>query len=255
MGKACWNLLIASGNQMDIAGLTNVFCDLKEIRLLRPVHTGAEALRTLSAETVDILLLDLFISQIDGLSVLERVSAAPKKLRPAIFLMSSFTDDRLLRMVHDKAVYCFIKPLNYANVSLRVLQLMRFSQTGGAVEPVAPKTLPEKITQYICAMGVPAHLKGYPFLRESVQVYLERIDQGRVSITNTIYPEIARRYNTRAPLVEHAMRTAIETAWTRGNIDKLHEYFGYTVNDKKGKPSNLEFVAMIAERIRNNMPV
>ncbi len=255
MGKVCWNLLVASASESDLTGLTHVFYGLKEIRLLPPARTGAATLRTLSSQTVDILMLDLSISQIDGLSVLERVSAAPKKLRPTVFLMSSFTDDRLLRMVHDKAVYCFIKPLNYANVALRVLQLMRFSLMPETAEPVSPKTLPEKITLYICAMGVPAHLKGYPFLRDSVQIYLEWVDKGRVSITNTIYPEIAKRYDTRAPLVEHAMRTAIETAWTRGNIDKLHEYFGYTVNDKKGKPSNLEFVAMIAERIRNNMPV
>ena len=108
--------------------------------------------------------------------------------------------------------------------------------------------LESQIAAGIRAIGVPAHLKGYYYLRDAIRIYAMSESPVDLSITNDIYPTVAKIYNTRPPLVEHAVRNAIEIAWTRGNADTIREYFGYTIHDYKGKPSNLEFVAMMAQR-------
>lgn len=111
--------------------------------------------------------------------------------------------------------------------------------------------LEAQIAAGIRAIGIPAHLKGYYYLREAIRIYAQAPSPCLLSINGDVYPEVAKIFNTKATLVEHAIRNAIEIAWTRGNIETLHAYFGYTVNDNRGKPSNFEFIAMMAERARS----
>jgi len=160
------------------------------------------------------------------------------------------TDDRLLNLLNNRVLYCFSKPLNYEIVSLRVSELLRAQEHLPMTQPTTLELMDRKISECIRAVGVPVHLKGYYYLRDAIRMYALFKNPVELCITTDIYPAVAKLYNTRATLVEHAMRNAIEIAWTRGNLNVIFDYFGYTVNDHKGKPSNLEFVAMIAERVR-----
>ena len=242
------SLLIATGSAEDEAGLFQAFSNLEEIRLLDSVTNGKDAIDRILAYDVNILLLDLFMPYADGIDVLEfidRVSAARK---PAVFLMTPFSDDRLLNALRDKIAYCFTKPLNYEIVQLRVLQLMNAALQRRTQSADRIGILEKQIAAGIRAIGIPAHLKGYYYLREAIRIYALCDSPQEISITNTIYPLVAETFHTKPMLVEHAIRNAIEIAWMRGNLDTLHDYFGYTVNDYRGKPSNHEFIAMMAER-------
>lgn len=242
------NLLIASNNIADARGLEEAFRNLERIRLLPTVFTGREAINTIFSRDVDFLLLDLFLHDLDGISVLDFIGKLYEDRRPLVFVVTALADDRLLQIIKDRVVYCFTKPLTYELVQLRVLEFLRLSERDNEKAGEAVDILESQIAAGIRAIGVPAHLKGYYYLRDAIRIYAQCESPVELSITNDIYPTVAKLYNTRPPLVEHAMRNAIEIAWTRGNLDTIHEYFGYTINDYKGKPSNLEFVAMMAQR-------
>ena len=241
-------LLIACNNEEDAAGLANAFFNLEQIELIKPVFSGRQVVDAILTTQVDLLLMDLFLMDLDGLAVLDYLGQMNEDRRPLVFVMTVLPDDRLISSIKDKIVYCFIKPLRYETVQLRVLELMRTAELADARQNDQIDILESQIAASIRAIGVPAHLKGYYYLRDAIRIYAMSECPVDISITNDIYPTVAKLYNTRPPLVEHAMRTAIETAWTRGNLDTIHAYFGYTINDYKGKPSNLEFVAMMAER-------
>ncbi|MEG1525161.1 MAG: sporulation initiation factor Spo0A C-terminal domain-containing protein [Clostridia bacterium] len=241
-------LLIACNNEEDAKGIESAFYNLEDIRLLPAVYSGRQAADSILTRDVDLLLLDLFLPDMDGLSVLDFIGQLSEDRRPLVFVMTALPDDRLIGSIKDKIVYCFIKPLRYEIVQLRVLELMRTAELEESRTNNEIDVLETQIAASVRAIGVPAHLKGYYYLRDAVRIYALSESPVEISITNDIYPTVAKMYHTRPPLVEHAMRTAIEIAWTRGNLETIHAYFGYTINDYKGKPSNLEFVAMMAER-------
>ncbi len=242
------SLLIASSNTADVKGLEDAFRNLELIRLLPSAFTGRETISAILARDVDFLILDLFLHDLDGISVLDFTAKLGEDRRPLVFIITALADDRLLQLIKDRVVYCFTKPLTYEHVQLRVLEFLRLSERDNERSGEAVDILESQIAAGIRAIGVPAHLKGYYYLRDAIRIYAQSESPVELSITNDIYPTVAKLYNTRPPLVEHAMRNAIEIAWTRGNLDTIHEYFGYTINDYKGKPSNLEFVAMMAQR-------
>lgn len=244
-------LLIATGNTEDAEGLAGVFMNLEEIHLLEPVNNGRSAIDKILADDVDVLLLDLFMPLSDGLDVLEFIDHLSLTRKPVVFFITPFADDRLLSAIRDKVTYCFTKPLNYGVVQLRVLQLMNAASWRHAQSVDRVKLLENQISVGIRAIGVPAHLKGYYYLREAIKLYVLSDAPHELSMTGDVYPAVAEAFHTKAALVEHAIRNAIEIAWTRGNLDTLHDYFGYTVNDCRGKPSNHEFIAMMAERAKS----
>ena len=242
------NLLVASNNVADAKGIEAVFQPLEEIRLLPSVYTGRDAIDTIFARDVNLLILDLFLHDLDGICVLDFIGKLSEDRRPLVFVTTALADDRLLQIIKDRVIYCFTKPLKYDLVQLRVLEFMRlFERETEKVDEVVD-ILESQIASGIRAIGVPAHLKGYYYLRDAIRIYALSEAPVDLSITNDIYPTVAKLYNTRPPLVEHAMRNAIEIAWTRGSTETIREYFGYTMQDYKGKPSNLEFVAMMAQR-------
>jgi two-component system response regulator (stage 0 sporulation protein A) len=242
------NLLIASNNTTDAKGIEDAFCKAEGIRVLPSVYTGRDAMDMIFARDVDILILDLFLHDLDGICVLDFIGKLGEDRRPLVFLTTAVADDRLLSIVKDRVLYCFTKPLKFETIQLRVLEFLRLCERETETADEAMDILESQIASGIRAIGVPAHLKGYYYLRDAIRIYAMSEAPVGLSITNDIYPTVAKIYNTRPPLVEHAVRNAIEIAWTRGNQDAIHEYFGYTHNDFKGKPSNLEFVAMMAQR-------
>ena len=242
------NLLIASNNLADAKGVEAVFQSLEDIRLLPSAFTGRDAIDTIFAQDVDILILDLFLHDLDGISVLDFIGKLSEDRRPLVFVTTALADDRLLQVIKDRVVYCFTKPLKYEIVQLRVLEFLRMYERETEKADEMLDILESQIASGIRAIGVPAHLKGYYYLRDAIRIYAMSESPVDLSITNDIYPTVAKIYNTRPPLVEHAMRSAIEVAWTRGNTETIRDYLGYTSGDYKGKPSNLEFVAMMAQR-------
>lgn len=242
------NLLIASNNQTDAKGIESVFSPLEEIFLLNSVFTGREAIDAIFSQDVDILILDLFLHDLDGISVLDFIGRLSEDRRPLVFVTTALADDRLLQVIKNRVIYCFTKPLKYETIQLRVLEFLHMIDREAEHTVDVVDLLESQIASGIRALGVPPHLKGYYYLRDAIRIYALSDSPVDLSITNDIYPTVARIYNTRPPLVEHAVRNAIEIAWTRGNQETIRAYFGYTAGDFKGKPSNLEFVACMAQR-------
>lgn len=230
--------------------MEQAFRNLTEVRLLPTVFTGKDAIETILTQDVDMLLLDLFLPDQDGLAVLRFIDQLHEDRHPLVFLMTSLPDDRILYSIRDKILYCFTKPLKNEIVQMRVLEIMHTVEMETRRDMQEVDVLETQITAGIHAIGMPPHLKGYYYLRDAIRIYALSESPTELSITRDIYPTVAKLYNTRAPLVEHAMRNAIEITWMRGNLEKIHDYFGYTVNDYKGKPTNLEFIAAMAERAK-----
>lgn len=254
-----FSLLVANSNMQDCQDLESCCMQHDFISILPCVHTGQDIINVLQTQKIDVLIMDIVLPVLDGLGVLHLIEAMSPAQRPAVFVHTAFLDNRMLHELQRlHVVYCFVKPMDPDYVISRVIQLMR---TGALAEeplhepaarPPQPNKDPieEEITRQIRAVGVPAHLRGYHYLRAAIQFSVEAEDPSCIAITKDIYPMIAEQYNTRPSLVERSIRNAIEVAWTRGNNQVLHQFFGYTMNDFKGKPTNAEFIAMLADRVR-----
>lgn len=240
--------MIACNNELDAKGLQATFTGLSDIELLPVSMDGNSAVDTVLAHQVDLLLLDLFLPGMDGLGVLDVIDRLHEDRRPLVFVMTALPDDRLLYRIKDQVLYCFTKPLKYEIVQLRILEMMHIMDTEEDKPAPTIDLIERQIAAEMRAIGMPPHLKGNYYLRDAIRIYTLSESPTELSVTKDIYPLIAKIYNTRPPLVEHAIRNAIEITWTRGDLNTIHAYFGYTINDLKGKPSNLEFIAMMAQR-------
>ena len=203
---------------------------------------GNEALRLAGEAKPDILVLDLILPGLDGLSVLSRLEG---EQLPLVLVTSSFVTQEVAAQAGDLGASMFIsKP--YGEDAM-VESLLRLAEK--ADPRVHAPGLEELVTSIIHEVGVPAHIKGYQYVREAIMITVENMDVIN-SVTKVLYPEVAKRYHTTPSRVERAIRHAIEVAWDRGDLETLQKYFGYTVSNAKGKPTNSEFIAMIADRIR-----
>ena len=245
-----------------------------DIRLIKCVHSGKDVIACMESEPVDILLMDIVLPSLDGLGVLLQMQQTKMPRKPTVFVNTAFLDNRIMQGVQQLGVvYCFVKPMSAEYLIQRISMLMRalgLSPSGNLPIPqssaylnssnpsLQEQTLQEndtnsRITRHILAVGVPAHLRGYHYLRTAILYFVEAEEPSTIAVTKDVYPFVAEQYNTRHTLVERAIRNAIEVAWTRGNTKVLDQLFGYTINDFKGKPTNAEFISMIADRVRNNL--
>ncbi len=229
--------------------------------LVGTADNGKEVLRKLSnASTIDLLILDLILPVIDGFQVLKKIKEDAKtyKVRK-IICTSAFINNSILKYINTLGADMFIlKPFdmnNFFNDVSGLLQQSKLVQEkdNAAIALLAKEKaslqLESDITEILHEIGIPAHIKGYMYLRSAIVSSFYNIEiLGRV--TKALYPHIARIYNTTASRVERALRHAIEVAWSRGNIDAIDEIFGYTVSATKAKPTNSEFIAMIADKLR-----
>lgn len=202
----------------------------------------------------DIILSDMFLPNIDALGVMSRVFASPSITKPLYFVMSGFASSRLeAEALSAGAAYFFIKPFDFSILAERMLHMTgRQKRTDVIINDNAPVTdadLELMITEIIHQIGVPAHIKGYHYLRDAI---LLSVKDGELinSVTKILYPTVAKKHATTSSRVERAIRHAIEVAWDRGDIDVLNSYFGYTVHTGRGKPTNSEFIAMISDKLR-----
>ena len=208
---------------------------------------GNEALRLAGEAKPDILVLDLILPGLDGLSVLSRLEG---EQLPLVLVTSSFVTQEVAAQAGDLGASMFIsKP--YGEDAM-VESLLRLAEK--ADPRVHAPGLEELVTSIIHEVGVPAHIKGYQYVREAIMITVENMDVIN-SVTKILSPEVAKRYHTTPSRVERAIRHAIEVAWDRGDLETLQKFFGYTVSNAKGKPTNSEFIAMISDRIRLKLKI
>ena len=218
---------------------------------------GMELLDRIKTSCPDVVLSNLFMPRLDGIGVIKAVRAKQPDHMPMFVIVSSFTSPTLEREVMmSGASYFAIAPFDAADLSDRILQLCGFSevQHPKVQEPASEEepTLKIQVTEILHQIGVPAHIKGYHYLRDSIIMAIETPDIIN-AVTKQLYPGVAKRYGTTASRVERAIRHAIEVAWDRGDVDVLNSYFGYTIHNTRGKPTNSEFIAMISDRLRLHM--
>ena len=210
--------------------------------------SGEELLDLVTVHKPDVVVMDLMLAGMDGLEVLEELGDN----RPRVLVLSSFNNPSLAGQVAQKGGdYCMLKPCRAQSVIGRTRELAG-GKTGNQIqEETTSRDLERQVTAIIHEIGVPAHIKGYQYLREAIGLAVEDMDIIN-AVTKVLYPAVAKKFNTTSSRVERAIRHAIEVAWDRGDLETLQKYFGYTVSNAKGKPTNSEFIAMIADRIRLN---
>ncbi len=215
---------------------------------------GSVLLEKIKTIKPDVVLSDLFMPGIDSIGILEKVSSMDKREKPMIMVFSAYDNAKLeAEVLKAGATYFFLKPFDFGMLAERII---KFSGWKAEAKPIIVKEgvltdhdLEVMITEIIHQIGVPAHIKGYHYLREAIILSIKN-EEVINSITKLLYPTVAKKYSTTSSRVERAIRHAIEVAWDRGDIDILNAYFGYTINNDRGKPTNSEFIAMIADKIR-----
>ncbi len=185
---------------------------------------------------------------LDGLGVLEKVKEKNLPKTPKFIFITSFSQANLTkRAVELGAAYYMMKPFDLETLGERVRQIDALEDDNGLMPKASSLEL--EITRILHQMGVPAHVKGYQYLRDGIAMVTQEANL-MGAVTKELYPMIAEKYNTTASRVERAIRHAIELAWDRGNVELMNKYFGYTINIERGKPTNSEFIAMIADKLR-----
>ena len=247
-----YRVLIADGNIQFRRHTAEFFRTDKELIRVEEAADGAAALAKMRAEHFDVLITELVMPKLDGLDLLEQLRNEPMN-RPAVIIMVSYMrNDSLLQRAFAKgANYVMLKPVEPEFLYKRMKDLleactvekdMGFSPQKGA------RSLDEKITSIFLSVGIPAHIKGYHFLREAIRMVYYKPEL--IShITKELYPGIAKRFSTTASKVERAIRHAIEVSWTRGKIENINKLFGFNVYGKNDKPTNGEFIALVADKL------
>ena len=237
--------LIADGNEDFCAGLSELL-QCKGHQVVGVAQDGEAALEVLRRTKPDFLILDLLLPGADGLSVLKQL--APEE-RPKTLLLSAFNTDFIASAVSAYGVeYMMMKPCSVQNVADRMEEIMQLSAAAQVRERTG-RDIETLVTNVIHEIGVPAHIKGYQYLREAIIIAVGDMEVIN-SITKVLYPQVAKTFSTTPSRVERAIRHAIEVAWDRGDLDTLQRFFGYTVSNTKGKPTNSEFIALIADRLQ-----
>lgn len=222
------------------------------IQVVGKVQDGQELLMQIWEKQPDMIVVDAMLSKKDGLSVIRALQEAHLKKMPSVFVVSSFSSERMMaEAMALKVSYFTIKPCDLADLARRIAAhntvMPVFNDPGKNLPPEVE--LEMRVTNIIHDIGVPAHIKGYQYLREAIIMTVKDMDIIN-AITKVLYPTVAKRYKTTSSRVERAIRHAIEVAWDRGDVEVLNGFFGYTVSNVKGKPTNSEFISMIADRIR-----
>ncbi|MDD7738861.1 MAG: sporulation transcription factor Spo0A [Fusicatenibacter sp.] len=254
------NIAIADDNERMLDLLGNIIEKDNELELIGKAGNGKEMYDLIREKQPDVVLLDIFMPKMDGLTVMEKVNEDKTlKKRPAFIVVSAVGQERITEdAFHLGAYYYILKPfdneilLNRIKATRELPAGIRCSGKSGIGEVKAgmqERNLEMEVTDLIHEIGVPAHIKGYQYLRDAIILSVEDLEMLN-SITKILYPTIAKKHQTTPSRVERAIRHAIEVAWSRGKMDTIDELFGYTVSNRKGKPTNSEFIALIADKIR-----
>lgn len=236
-------VVMADANEAFRTMLRDTIEKTGEFEVVGMTHSGKEALELVRANKPQLLLTDLALPDLDGFGLLDRL--AEEKNSVATIVVSAVYSDEIVAQAMQKNV-AFFMPKPFEAESL--LEQMRRCCKDEKAQADFP-SLERQITEVIHEIGIPAHIKGYQYVREAILIAVQDMDVIN-AVTKVLYPEVAHRFSSTPSRVERAVRHAIEVAWDRGDLETLQKYFGYTVNSAKGKPTNSEFIAMIADRIR-----
>ncbi len=243
-------VLIADDNR-EFCELLKEFVNSQEDLLLAGIaYNGLEALDLVDQQKPDVIVLDLIMPHLDGIGVLEKISSSSTAVKPKVIMLTAFGQESVTqRAVELGADYYILKPFDFSVLATRIRQLAKGVEVANYISPAKAKNLDVAVTNIIHEMGVPAHIKGYHYLRDAILMVIGEINL-LGAVTKELYPMIAQKYNTTPSRVERAIRHAIELAWDRGNIEMMTKFFGYTINLERGKPTNSEFIAMVADKLR-----
>lgn len=252
-------VIIADDNREFGDILSEFLANQNDIEVAGIARDGAEALEVISEKQPDIAILDIIMPHLDGIGVLERINSLQLKKKPQFIVLSAVGQDRITqRALALGAEYYIVKPFDMEILVSRIRQIKESSnmviksdyyENRHPAGSKPQKNLQLEVTDIMHEVGVPAHIKGYQYLRDAIIMVVKDNDIIN-SVTKQLYPSIAKNYGTTPSRVERAIRHAIEVAWSRGQIETIEQIFGYTVNVCKGKPTNSEFIAMVADKLR-----
>ena len=242
-------VMIADNTEEFCSSLVTALQRSEGFRAVGTANDGEQAVRMIHQMQPQILVLDLMLAKRDGLSVLKAISTMERK--PAVLATSGFITDYVASAAANLGVqYLMLKPCDMTALVER-LEELRGGQTVLVPQNRAggKPSIEAMVTSIIHEIGVPAHIKGYQYLREAIIIAVNDMDVIN-AITKVLYPQVAKAFQTTPSRVERAIRHAIEVAWDRGDLDTLQRFFGYTVSNTKGKPTNSEFIALIADKLQ-----
>ncbi len=268
-------VLLADDNREFANLLSEYISEQEDLTVAGVAYNGEEVMEMIEEKGIvpDVLILDIIMPHLDGLGVLERLRELNLDPAPKIVMLTAFGQENITqKAVQLGASYYILKPFDMDVLVNRIRQLaagpvpqVSSGSSGGTLssissqirkrpsllsaKPQGKPNLDASITNIIHEVGVPAHIKGYQYLRDAITMVYNNIEL-LSAVTKTLYPAIAEKYRTTPSRVERAIRHAIEVAWTRGNIDSISHLFGYTINISKAKPTNSEFIAMVADKLR-----
>lgn len=251
------DVLVADDNR-DFAELLGQYIkNQPDMKLVGVAHDGRQVIDLLEGAAPDVLILDIIMPHLDGIGVLEELNQSLNlDRRPKIMVLTAFGQEMVTkRAIQLGADYYVLKPFNLDILAQRIRQLVGGGESGVGVArqlPAVSRNIEVEVTNMIHQIGVPAHIRGYLYLRDAIIMVVSDLEV-LGAVTKLLYPSIAEKYGTTPSRVERAIRHAIEVAWNRGNVDMLSRLFGHTVNLNRGKPTNSEFIAMIADRLRMEM--
>lgn len=258
------SVLIADDNKEFCSILNDYLLNQKDIVVTGIAKDGREALELIQQKQPDLVVLDIIMPHLDGLGVLEKLNGMDLDKMPRVIVLSAVGQDKITQQaITLGADYYVVKPFDMDIFTKRIREMFstqdvetkrrsvstQVVQREAAATSRGPIDLETEITSIIHEIGVPAHIKGYMYLREAITMVVNDMEL-LSAITKELYPSIAKKYNTTASRVERAIRHAIEVAWGRGQVDAINKLFGYTVHNEKGKPTNSEFIAIIADKLR-----
>lgn len=260
-------ILIADDNKDFCIILSEYLNTQQDFEVVGIAKDGLEVVDMLESTNPDIIILDIIMPHLDGLGVLEKLNSMNLEKIPKIIVLSAVGQDKITQKALTLgAEYYVVKPFDMEVFAKRIRECVgikssdpeRKTYIQPTVSAVAtgttPRELESAITNIIHEIGVPAHIKGYVYLREAITMVVNNMEL-LSAITKELYPSISRKFNTTPSRVERAIRHAIEVAWGRGRVDVINNLFGYTIHNVKGKPTNSEFIAMIADKLRIELKI
>ena len=251
------NILIVDDNKEFCNILNDYLVIQKDMVVIGIAKDGVEALELIQEKKPDLVVLDIIMPRLDGLGVLEKLNIMCLDPKPRIIVLSAVGLDKITQTALALGVdYYVIKPFDMDVFVKRIRRMFNSTKISNDVKKseskvyeLEPVDLFSEITNIICQIGVPAHLKGYTFLREAICMVVNDIEL-LSAVTKELYPEIGKKYNTTASRVERAIRHAIEVVWSRGEVEVINTLFGYTFRNDEGRPTNSQFIAMAADKLR-----
>lgn len=240
-----------------VNALKDALAKQEDFEVVGVAGDGQELLSLIRTKSPDVVTLDLILPKVDGIGVLEEIRQMTMH-RPHVIVVSEIAKAAVKAVMELGADYYLMKPIEVEVLANRIRLLAGMFEkqipimAKAEMQTVSKQTLDIEVTNIIRELGIPAHIKGYQYLRDAILYIVDDMEL-LGSVTKVLYPMIAQRYTTTPSRVERAIRHAIEVAWSRGNIDLIHRIFGYTINIEKGKPTNSEFMAMIADKLRLEM--